>query len=290
MATFWDEIKAYPKVYPQPFHEPHAVWIIAHRGASRDAPENTLAAFQLAIDQGADMIEMDVQMTSDQELVIFHDKSLRRTTNGDGRLAPLTLAEVKALDAGSWFDAYRFSDQQVPTLRETLELCAGKIMLNLEIKATSVSRDSDLLERKLLALLEEYNMIPHTMVSSFNTLTLIRIKEMESRISTALLYGNTVRTNLRPKVPIYGYQAYQMVLRTRADSLNVRKNLVTRGFLKRSRETGVRIHTFTVDSPKAMKRLIQRQINGIITNIPTRLEHWLSLQQEKGKAPRTWRR
>lgn len=284
MSNFWDEIKAYPKVFPQPLTPVRDCWVIAHRGASREAPENTLAAFRLAMEQGADMLELDIRLTRDQQIVVFHDKLLKRTSNGEGKLSLMSLEELRRLDAGSWFDPLRYAGEPIPTLREVLELTAGKIMLNIEIKAEAVQRHDDTLERALLALLQEYQMVPHTMVSSFNTLTLIRIKERAPQLSTALLYGNTVRTNLRPKIPIYGYQAYQMVLRTRADSLNVRKNLVTRGFLRRSRETGVRIHPFTVDDPKMMKKLIRRQVNGIITNYPERLLLWLNREQEKDSA------
>lgn len=281
MASIWDEIKAYPKVFPQPFKEPQQPWVIAHRGASKDAPENTLAAYQLAIDQGADMIELDVRLSKDGYIVAFHDKFLRRTSNGEGRLQSYTLEELKRLDVGSWFDPHHFADTRMPTLREVLELTHGKIMLNIEIKKDAVSRSDDHIERQIVTLLQEFDMLQHSMVSSFNTLSLLRLKHLDPRLSTALLYGNTVRTNIRPKIPIYGYQAYQMVLRVRADSLNVRRNLVTRAFLRRSRETGVRIHPFTVDQPKNMKKLIRRKVHGIITNRPDRLRHWISKQQEK---------
>lgn len=285
MSNFWDEIKAYPKVFPRPLRiPPHPIWVIAHRGASKDAPENTLAAFQLAIDQGADMIELDIRLSRDGQIVVFHDKTLQRTTDGEGKLDNLTLAELQSLDAGSWFDPSRFAGEKIPSLREVLDLCAGQIMLNIEIKKDAVHRSENLIERRLVGLLEEYDMLQHCMVSSFNTLTLVRLKQLAPRLSTALLYGDTVRTNLRPKIPIYGYQAYQMILRTRADSLNVRKNLVTRGFLRRSQETGVRIHPFTVDEPKLMKKLIRRKVHGIITNTPERLIHWLGKEQEKDAA------
>lgn len=284
MSNFWDEIRAYPKVYPRPLRIPPApIWVIAHRGASKDAPENTLSAFALAIEQGADMIELDVRLSKDGQIVVFHDKVLQRTSDGEGRMDHLTLAELQKLDAGGWFDS-RFAGEKIPSLREVLELCSGRIMLNIEIKKDAVSRNDDLIERRLVGLLEEYDMLPHCMISSFNTLTLIRIKQLAPRLSTALLYGDTVRTNLRPKIPIYGYQAYQMVLRTRADSLNIRKNLVTRGFLRRSQETGVRIHPFTVDEPKLMKKLIRRKVHGIITNTPERLLHWLAKETEKDAA------
>lgn len=284
MSNFWDEIRAYPKVYPRPLKTPaFATWVIAHRGASKAAPENTLSAFAAAIALGADMIELDVRLSRDGQIVVFHDKLLQRTTDGEGRLDAFSLAEIQRLDAGSWFDP-RFVGERVPTLRETLEMAAGKVMLNIEIKKDAVHRSDDVIERRLVALLEEYEMLRHCMISSFNTLTLIRIKQLAPRLSTALLYGDTVRTNLRPKIPIYGYQAYQLVLKTRADSLNVRKNLVTRGFLRRSRETGVRIHPFTVDETKLMKKLIRRRVDGIITNTPDRLLHWLAKETEKDAA------
>lgn len=285
MSSIWDELKAYPKVYPRPLRIPaHDIWVIAHRGASKDAPENTLRAFGLAMAQGADMIELDVRLSRDGEIMVFHDKTLNRTSNGDGKLAEYSLQELKALDAGSWFDPHLFANEPIPTLKEVLELCAGRIMLNIEIKKDAVSRKDDSLERRIIQLLKDYHMLEHSMISSFNTLTLVRFKELEPSLSTALLYGNTVRTNLRAKIPIYGYQAYQMVLRTRADSLNIRKNLVTRGFLKRSLETGVRIHPFTVDQPKLYKKLIRRQVNGIITNTPENMIHWLHKEQQKETA------
>lgn len=287
MSNFWDEIRAYPKVYPRPLRIPaNDIWIIAHRGASKDAPENTLRAFGLAIAQGADMIELDIRLSKDGQIIVFHDKVLQRTTNGEGRVEQFTLEELKRLDAGSWFEPHHFAQEPIPTLREVLELCAGRIMLNIEIKKDAVQRNDNHVERQLLTLLEEYNMLPHCMVSSFNTLTLVRLKEMAPKLSTALLYGDSVRTNLRAKMPIYGYQAYQMVLRTRADSLNIRKNLVTQGFLRRSQETGVRIHPFTVDQPKLFKKFIRRQVNGIITNTPERLLHWLHKEQQKDNSRR----
>lgn len=284
MSSIWDEIRAYPKVFPQPLTDAGDIWVIAHRGASKSAPENTLSAFQMAMDQGSDMIELDIRLSQDGQIVVFHDKTLKRTTNGEGRVDALTFAELQRLDAGSWFGSHHFEEERIPLLRDVLSLTAGKIMLNIEIKKDAVLGNEDLIERKLLELLQEFEMVKHTMVSSFATLPLLRMKHAEPDLSTALLYGNTVRTNLRPKIPVYGYQAYQWVLRTRADSLNVRKNLVTRGFLKRSRETGVRIHPFTVDDPKMMKKMIRRKVHGIITNQPDKLGHWMQKQEEKEQA------
>lgn len=107
--------------------------LCAHRGAMGTHPENTLAAFQQAIDMGAHMIEFDVQLTKDNELVIMHDKTINRTTNGKGKVSDYTLAEIKALDAGSWKSA-KFKGERIPTLAETLEMMPLNVWLNVHIK------------------------------------------------------------------------------------------------------------------------------------------------------------
>lgn len=268
MSKLWQELKARPKVFPWPIRvTPHKALVIAHRGASFEAPENTLIAFQRAIAMEADMIELDVRLSLDEEVVVFHDSTLKRTTDKEGKVRDMPLATLKQADAGSWFNP-AFTGERIPTLEETLQLCQGKIMLNIEIKKESVRKRDALIERKIIALLHQYQMVPHTMISSFSTLALKRLKELEPRLSTALLYGDSIRSNLRPKVPVYGYQAFKWVLLTGADALNPRQNLVTRGFLKRSQETGIRLNPYTVDSPRRMQKLITKGVHGLITNRP----------------------
>src|SRR3990167_3696238 len=174
---FWQEFLDYPRVYPTPIKQPdYPVWVIAHRGASCDAHENTLSAFELAIAQGADMIELDVRLSRDQEVMVFHDRSLKRTAGDERLLQQLSLRELKHLDAGGWFDP-RFAGEEIPTLAEVLQICQGKIMLNIEIKKDAVFRSEALIEKKILALLEQYNMSHQVMISSFEPLALKRIKE-----------------------------------------------------------------------------------------------------------------
>ncbi|MCL7453535.1 MAG: glycerophosphodiester phosphodiesterase, partial [Anaerolineae bacterium] len=108
----------------------------AHRGASHEAPANTLAAFELAAEMGADGIELDVHLSRDGELVVIHDFSLEGTTNGHGRVGDRTLPELKALDAGSWFDP-RLAVQRIPTLQEVIDAVAARLLLNIELKSDS---------------------------------------------------------------------------------------------------------------------------------------------------------
>jgi len=111
--------------------------IIAHRGASAYFPENTLPAFEAAMNMGADMVELDVQLTSDKEVVVFHDEKLSRCTDGGGRVSNWSLAGLKKLDAGSWFDK-KFKNTRIPTLAEALDLCKNKIAVNIEIKSEAI--------------------------------------------------------------------------------------------------------------------------------------------------------
>ncbi len=122
---------------------------IAHRGASAYYPENTMESFQGAIAMGADMIELDVQLTRDGEVVVFHDEKLTRCTNGKGRIADYTLVELKKLDAGSWFDK-EYQGAKIPTLEEALSLCRDKIAVNIEIKTEAVDENiRDGIEEKM---------------------------------------------------------------------------------------------------------------------------------------------
>ena len=112
------------------------VLVVAHRGCSGRAPENTIAAFEMALEQGSDMIECDVRLTKDEEVVVFHDRALDRTTNGKGPVEQRTLEELKRLDAGSWFSS-KFSGERIPTLSEVLHLLEGRAFLNIELKTDS---------------------------------------------------------------------------------------------------------------------------------------------------------
>ena len=147
--------------------------VMAHRGFSSKAPENTMAAFTLALDAGAEGIELDVHLTKDGEVVVIHDHTLARTTNGTGLVADLTLAELQELDAGLWFSP-EFKGERLPSLREVLELLKEhNVLLNVETKA---ALGYEQLNEKLASLLDEYAMWEKTIISSFNHFDLVHIK------------------------------------------------------------------------------------------------------------------
>jgi glycerophosphoryl diester phosphodiesterase len=138
--------------------------ICGHRGSCGSAPENTLASFRRAVDDGADMVELDVRLTKDAELVVLHDRSVNRTTNGRGTLRRLTLDQIQSLDAGSWFSK-KFAGEPLPTLRQVVEILPSHISLNIEVKTDGERRR---MEEPLLHLLRTMDLVDRVLVSSFD--------------------------------------------------------------------------------------------------------------------------
>ncbi|MGH7411421.1 MAG: glycerophosphodiester phosphodiesterase family protein, partial [Candidatus Methylomirabilis sp.] len=149
---------------------------IAHRGASALAPENTMAAFEKAIELGADVIELDLHLTRDGELVVIHDDTLDRTTDGRGPVHGRSLEEIRRLDAGRWF-GQAFAGERIPTLSEVLDRFAGKIPLALEVKAGSAFFPG--IEERLVSALRHHSAVEQTAVASFDHFALKRLKEIE---------------------------------------------------------------------------------------------------------------
>ena len=158
----------------------------AHRGASGYCPENTMASFAKAIELGATGIETDVQMTSDGQLVLIHDETLLRTTGVDKYVKDVTLAEIKQLDAGSWFDE-SFAAEKIPTLDELMQLAKQhKIKLNIEIKSGIILYPG--IEQKVIDKVYEYEFQDDVIISNFNHYSLALCKQIDSHIATGILY------------------------------------------------------------------------------------------------------
>ena len=160
--------------------------IFRHRGASADAPMNTLAAFNLAVDQGADGIELDVHRSKDGHAVIVHDFDVDATTDGEGRVVDMTLAELKGLDAGSWFGE-SFVGAQIPTLDEVFTAVGDKLFINVEIKSNSP--DTDGVEQLVANKIAAFNMANRVLVSSFNPLALKRFRDVMPDVPIGFLYS-----------------------------------------------------------------------------------------------------
>jgi glycerophosphoryl diester phosphodiesterase len=227
--------------------------VLAHRGASAYAPENTLAAFRLAVEQGADWLELDVQQTLDGRLVVFHDLRVERTTNGRGVLRDLTLEEVRGLDAGSWFGA-QFTGERVPTFEEVLELArSAGVRVFPEVKDPRLYPG---IEERLAAALRAYEYEEATIVQSFDPASLERLREVNPRLRLAALY--TSESQLRGDPPAHAEVVgppWQLILEDRE-------------IVREAHGAGRYVVVWSVDSPSGIRQMADAGVDGIITNRP----------------------
>ncbi len=236
----------------------------AHRGASHEAPANTLAAFLLAAELGADGIELDVHLSRDGEIVVIHDFDLQATTDGQGPVGARTLAELKELDAGGWFDPV-FAGEQIPTLQEVIDAVGDRLLLNIELKAKSSRVDR--LAVAVVRAIERNHLSRRVIVSSFNPWALRWVDQLNSSIPLGLLYGPRQSWLVR-----LGW----LRQRLRVDALHPHHSAIDARSVRWITSHGYRLHTWTVDEPGRMRQLIELGVDLIITNRPDRLRAVLS--------------
>lgn len=227
--------------------------IIAHRGAAMVAPESTRAAIREAARAGADMVELDVQMTRDGRLVIFHDERLERTTNGRGVLTQARYADVARLDAGGWFHP-RFAGERVLLVSQALRLLPLRMGVNLELKRTASPRP---LIRRLLRLLKHLPRRRALLLSSFDS-QLLRLAKRSGR-PLALICRRRPEESLRRAVRL-GCAAWHPF-----------RSLVIPRRVAAAHRAGLRIQAWTVDDGRAARRLARMGVDGLFTNDPARL-------------------
>jgi glycerophosphoryl diester phosphodiesterase len=243
--------------------------IIAHRGASAYAPENTLAAFELAVRQKADAIELDAQLTVDGHVMVFHDDTLDRTTGAQGRLVDSKMADLRRLDAGSHFDvAYR--GEPIPTLDEVFDLVGRQTYINIELKNYPSLKDH--LPEKVAAIVKKHNLAERVMFSSFNPLALIRIRRILPQIPIGLL-ADSGKKGAWARSWIGTFMRYQ--------SLNPALEDVDQRLVERTRRRGCRLLVYTVDRSEDMRRLFHMGVDGIFTDDPLNARQVLSAVSEQ---------
>jgi glycerophosphoryl diester phosphodiesterase len=240
----------------------------AHRGASFSAPANTLAAFLLAAEMGADGVEVDVHLSKDGEAVVIHDFSLEATTDGQGLVRACTLAELKELDAGSWFDA-DFAGQRIPTLQEVVDTVGHRLLINVELKTKGLRNNG--LAAEVVRIIEDNNLSGRVIVSSFSPLALRWVRQANPLIPIGLLYA--------PDQPLVLRQAWLRYL-VHPEALHPDHTMVDARYIRWARERGYRIHAWTVDGPDEMHHLVDHGVDLIITNRPDLLGKVLLGQTE----------
>ncbi len=231
--------------------------IFAHRGSSTHAPENTITAFELAVSQKADAIELDAKLCADGEVVVFHDQTIDRTSNGSGRVAEYPLAALKELDAGSWFGA-EFARESIPTLGEVFEAVGKKIFINIELTNYASIRDD--LPGKVVDLVRKHNLEETVFFSSFNPLALRKTHRLLPEAPLGLLAfpgvaGAWARSWLGHW--IVPYQA-----------LNVEVSNTSSTLITRQHKKGHHIFSWTANDPEDIKRLFRLGVDGIFTDDP----------------------
>jgi len=224
---------------------------IAHRGASGRFPENTLKAFAAAMDAGAQMCELDVHLTIDGTVVVIHDETVERTTDGRGAVRSMTLEELKRLDAGIRFGG-EFAGERIPTLEEVMTLAEGRCGLNIEIKSAGV-------ERKVCELIVGRRALATAMISSFDWDALAVVRHFQPRVRVGLLASQ------------WPARLVGAAFELKAESINPRSDIVTEDLCIAAHERNLSVYTWTVDEPAEMRRLIAFGVDGIMTNYPERL-------------------
>lgn len=234
---------------------PHPT-IFAHRGSSAYAPENTVAAFDLAYRQGADAIELDAKLTVDGHVVVIHDQTVDRTTGASGRISELSLAELRELDVGSYFDV-SFQGERIPTLDEVFEVIGQQIYINVEL--TNYASIFDALPDNVAKLVQKHNLSKRVLFSSFNPFALIRIRRILPETSIALLALPGKRGALA-RSWVGNLLSYQ--------ALHTKYSDVDTDLLVKTHSRMCQLNAYTVNQEEDIRHLISIGIDGIITDDP----------------------
>ncbi len=222
--------------------------ITAHRGSSEVAPENTLAAMEQAIVDGADWVEIDVQEIADGTVIVFHDGDLKRLGGVPLRTVESTYDDLSQIDIGTWFSP-RFADQRIPTLEQVLELCKDRVRVNIELKYYGTGGD---LEQKVIDIVERYGMESHVVLMSLKRSGILEAKAMrpdwKMGFLTAVALGDLTKIDV--------------------DFLAVSTSLATRSLIWSAHRSGKEVHVWTVNDPVQMWALITRGADNLITDVP----------------------
>jgi glycerophosphoryl diester phosphodiesterase len=225
----------------------------AHRGASAQFPENTLLAFRRALEQGADALELDIQRTADGELVVIHDSTLERTTNGHGSVADHSFQEIRQLDAGQ--------GERVPHLGEVIQLAReAQVRLCMEVKGATEAEELVIAE-VILRTLEAANFLSQAIITSFSAPALLHAKALQPDVAT-MLDPSPQDGSLTPR------QICAQTLRAGANCLSYDFRFLTPEIAAECRLTGLALWPWDPDEPADIQQVLQLGVQGVMTNCP----------------------
>lgn len=242
----------------------HYGLIIAHRGASGLAPENTLAAIKKAIELKADIIEVDVHQTKDSVVVIIHDRAIDRTTNGEGKIENMYYNQIRQYDAGEWFNS-SFRGEKIPTLDEVLSLVNGQTKLMIEIKGNDKIYPN--IEYHTYKLLKQHNALNWCIIHSFNNQVLHNFHELDSN-----LVLNKLLVMDFPYIPILIDNSINFGkitgYKNEIKAININSHFISNRLLKHLHESGFEVNVWTVNDSSKIEEFFRMGIDGVITNYP----------------------
>ncbi len=226
------------------------IMVVAHRGASGYAPENTLSAMKKAMEMNAEMSELDVQETADGEIILLHDGTLKRTAGVDGNIWETNYADLKGLDVGSWFSE-EYKNEPIPTMKEVIDLVKGKMKINIELKT---NKHEKMLAERTLKIVEANNFLDQVVFTSFKFAEADKIRELNSKAKVGYIFSK-----LPKDIDVFTADV---------DLLSAKYKIVDAEFVRKAKENGKEVAVWTVNKPEDMKRMIELGVDAIITNYP----------------------
>ena len=233
----------------------NAPLVIAHRGASVYAPENTIAAFRLAAEFGADAVELDAKLTVDGKIVVHHDRTLDRTTTGTGPIKDRSLEELQHLDAGSHFNL-SYAGERIPTLNEVFRTVANRLLINIEL--SNYSDPFDRLPEAVVKLVQEFGLEKRVLLSSFNPVGLLKVRKLAPEIQLGLLVA--------AKEPRWLHVFFTII--TPHEAVHPSMELANAEMIEGQHHHGRWVNVWTVNELEDIKRMVNLGVEGVITDVP----------------------
>lgn len=236
--------------------------VISHRGANIYAPQNTMPAFRKSIEIGIDGFETDVHLTKDKKLVICHNYTIDKTSNGKGSISQMTLDELKRYDFGSYFSP-KFKGTEIPTVDEFLSFIETTDISVLNIELKSPKENETAIVSETIRLVKEHGLFDKLLISSFDPKLLVEAKQIDSTCKTGFLYSpNRLLTYKMMRRPV------EYAKEIGADALHPAFIYVDKEYVRKAHDAGIMVNPWTVDSARSIERMIACGVDGIITNYP----------------------
>lgn len=242
--------------------------VIAHRGASSTAPENTLASFEEAMKAGTDAIELDAQLTNDNAVVVIHDKRLDRTTNGRGRIRDHTLSSIQSYSAGAWFHK-KFAKERVPAIEEVFEIVRGRVGINIELKQEPGVPDAELL-KQTLHVIKNFRAGEYVLLSSFHHGLIKLVREFDSTIMTGILY------HVLSHAPL---SRLRLTKKASAQFFLCSKRAITQRSVSSLHKHNILTGVYTVNSERECQKMLRFGVDCLFTDDPAAIVGLIAQQK-----------